>query len=172
MPTTLRKPVQARRLRRPIAAFGAALVASLTVTLAPALSAPASALTTEQVLATREVNALLIARHHVGDPYQYGASGPHAFDCSGLAHFALVGAGFRNVPRTAAAQAQRARHIARRYLRRGDLIFFTRGGSVYHVAFFIRWENGRALILHAPYPGARVRYELIWTNSWFAGGLR
>jgi len=155
---------------RPFAAFAAALLTSLIVALTPGFVAPASAATVS--LATREVNALLIARHHVGDPYQYGAAGPHAFDCSGLTHYSLVGAGFRNVPRTAAAQAQRARHIARKYLRRGDLIFFTRGGSVYHVAFFIRWENGRALILHAPYPGARVRYELIWTNSWFAGTLR
>lgn len=167
MPTTLRKPVAARR---PFAALGAALIASLTLTLVPSMSAPASAATL--TLAQREVNALLIARHHVGDPYVYGASGPHAFDCSGLTHYAYVNAGFRNIPRTAAGQAQRARHIARRYLRRGDLIFFTSGGSVYHVAIFIRWEYGRALILHAPYPGARVRYELIWTNSWFAGTLR
>ena len=167
MPTTTRKPVSARR---PIAALGAALMASLTLTLVPSMSAPASAATL--TMSQREVNALLVARHHVGDPYEYGAAGPHAFDCSGLTHYSLVRAGFRNVPRTAASQAQRARHIARKYLRRGDLIFFTHGGSVYHVAFFIRWENGRALILHAPYPGARVRYELIWTNSWFAGTLR
>ncbi|MGN6722206.1 MAG: C40 family peptidase [Marmoricola sp.] len=162
MPTSTRKPVSAR----PFAAFGATLLASLIVALTPGFLAPSSAATIS--LATREVNALLIARHHVGDPYEYGASGPRAFDCSGLTYYSLVGAGFRNVPRTAAAQAQRAR----KYLRRGDLIFFTRGGSVYHVAFFIRWEYGRALILHAPYPGARVRYELIWTNSWFAATLR
>jgi cell wall-associated NlpC family hydrolase len=166
MPANTRKPVFAR----PFAALGAALVASLVVTLTPAFMAPSTA--ASMSLSTREVNALLIARHHAGDPYEYGASGPQAFDCSGLTHYALVGAGFRNVPRTAAAQAQRAHHIARKYLRRGDLIFFTSGGSIYHVAFFIRWEHGRALILHAPYPGARVRYELIWTNSWFAGTLR
>lgn len=166
MPTSTRKPVSAR----PFATFSAALLASLIVALTPGLVAPSSAATTS--LAAREVNAVTIARQHVGDPYRYGGAGPHAFDCSGLTHFSLVRAGFRNVPRTAQAQAQRARHIARKDLRRGDLIFFSRGGRVYHVAFFIRWEKGRALILHAPYSGTRVRYELVWTNSWFAGTLR
>ena len=167
MPTSTRMPVQARR---PLAALGAALIASLTLTLVPALSAPASA--TTMTLAQRELRAFSIAKTKVGAPYRYGASGPSAFDCSGLTHYSLVGAGFGSVPRTAAAQASRARHIARRYLRPGDLIFFTNGSGIYHVAFFVRWQNGRALILHAPYSGARVRYELIWTNSWFAATLR
>ena len=165
MPTTLRMPVRARRQ---LAALAATLIASLTMTLAPALSAPASAMT----LYEREVHAFSIAKAHIGAPYRYGASGPSAFDCSGLTHYSLVGAGYSSIPRTAAAQAQRARHFARRYLRPGDLIFFYNSRGVYHVAYFVKWENGRALILHAPYAGARVRYELIWTNSWFAGGLR
>ena len=140
------------------------------MTLVPAMSAPASA--TTMTMAQREVRAFSIAKRHVGAPYRYGASGPSAFDCSGLTHYSLAGAGYGNVPRTAAAQAQRARHFARRYLRPGDLIFFYNSSGVYHVAFFVKWENGRALILHAPYSGARVRYELIWTNSWFAATLR
>ena len=167
MPTNPRMPVRARRH---LAALGAVLIASLTMTLVPAMSAPASA--TTMTLAQREVRAFSIAKTKVGDPYRYGASGPSAFDCSGLTHYSLVDAGYGSIPRTAAAQAQRARHFARRYLRPGDLIFFYNSSGVYHVAFFVKWENGRALILHAPYAGARVRYELIWTNSWFAGGFR
>lgn len=167
MSTTRRMSVRARRH---LAALVALLTASLTMTLAPALSAPASAVT--MTLAQREVRAFSIAKTRVGDPYRYGASGPSAFDCSGLTHYSLIGAGFGSVPRTAAAQASRARHIARRYLRPGDLVFFYNGSGIYHVAFFVKWENGRALILHAPYSGARVRYELIWTNSWFAATLR
>lgn len=167
MSTTARMSVRARRQ---VAALVAILTAGLTMTLAPALSSPASAAT--MTLAQREVRAFSIAKTRVGDPYRYGASGPSAFDCSGLTHYSLAGAGYGSIPRTAAAQAQRARHFARRYLRPGDLIFFYNGRGVYHVAFFVRWQKGRALILHAPYAGARVRYELIWTNSWFAGGLR
>src|SRR3954466_816750 len=35
-------------------------------------------------VATRVRSALGIARNQKGDPYRYGASGPNAFDCSGL----------------------------------------------------------------------------------------
>ena len=41
-----------------------------------------------------------------------------------------------------------------------------------HVGIFDGWSHGRRIIVHAPYPGADVRKEAIWTNSWFAGTLR
>ena len=57
-------------------------------------------------------------------------------------------------------------------MRRGDLIFFTGGGGVYHVGVFAGWFHGRRMVLHAPYSGTRVRTDPVWTNSWFAGTLR
>lgn len=115
--------------------------------------------------------ALAIARQKIGAPYAYGASGPNAFDCSGLVQYALREAGFGTVPRTAAGQASIAHRIDRSALQPGDLIFFTRGGSVYHVGFFVGWSNGTALILHAPNAGSRVQIAPVWTDSWFAGTL-
>ena len=76
------------------------------------------------------------------------------------------------MPRTASAQARRARHISKRSLRRGDLMFFTRGGHVYHAAIFLSWVHGRALLLHSPRPGQRVKKQRVWTSSWFAATLR
>ena len=51
-------------------------------------------------------------------------------------------AGIR-LPRTAAAQARRAHRIAKSKLRRGDLMFFTDGGGVYHAAMFLKWSTGQ-----------------------------
>jgi len=107
-----------------------------------------------------------------GKPYVYGASGPGAFDCSGLTSFAFHRAGFRGLPRTSAAQAHFARHIPRTRMQRGDLIFFTGGGGVYHVGLYAGFSHGRRMVLHAPYPGRRVTTQPLWTNSWFAGTLR
>ena len=115
--------------------------------------------------------ALTVAAHQQGDPYRYGAAGPNAFDCSGLTLYSFRAAGL-HLPRTAAAQSGAVRHISRAHLRRGDLVFFTSGGHVYHVGIFDGWSHGRRIIVHAPYPGADVRKEAIWTNSWFAGTLR
>jgi|GEM_PF-1358698 len=115
--------------------------------------------------------ALTVAGRQQGDPYRYGAAGPGAFDCSGLMLYAFRVAGL-HLPRTAAAQSGAVRHIPRSRMRRGDLVFFVSGGHVYHVGIFDGWSHGRRIIIHAPFPGARVRKEAIWTNAWFAGTLR
>ncbi len=120
----------------------------------------------------RVAHAMRIAVHEHGKPYVYGAAGPRAFDCSGLTSFAFHHAGFRRMPRTASAQAHFVRHISRSRMRRGDLIFFTGGGGVYHVGLYAGFRHGHRLVLHAPYPGQRVRTQPLWTNAWFPGTLR
>lgn len=112
--------------------------------------------------------ALKVAKRQIGKPYVYGASGPRSFDCSGFTSFAFRKAGIK-LPRTSGAQAARARHVSRKNLRRGDLVFFHSGGDVYHVGIWWGRNNGHKLILDAPQPGERVGFTRIWTNSWFAG---
>lgn len=161
------------------ASLGVALAMILTLSLVAA--GPAGASTTTQ--SARQAahrhrvhkvhHALRIARHKKGDPYSYGADGPHRFDCSGLTYFAFhKRSGFRHFPRTAAAQAHFANRIRRGHMRKGDLIFFTGSGGVYHVGIFDGWRHGHRLVLHAPYPGQRVRVQRLWTNAWFPGTLR
>lgn len=117
--------------------------------------------------------ALGIARNQKGDPYRYGAAGPNAFDCSGLTYYSFRKAGFGKIPRTSSAQAGFARRISRDNMRRGDLMFFTDGGGVYHVGLYAgRGKNGKRWILHAPSSGGRVETVRVWTDSWFPGTLR
>lgn len=112
-----------------------------------------------------------IAMDQRGDAYSYGAAGPHRFDCSGLIYYSYRRAGL-DVPRTSRAQAGHARRIAKRSMRPGDLMFFHGRGGVYHAGVFLRWSGGRALMVHAPGSGQRVRVGTPWTSSWFAGTLR
>jgi cell wall-associated NlpC family hydrolase len=121
--------------------------------------------------AGRVAHAMSVAVAQRGKPYVYGASGPHAFDCSGLTSYAFHHAGFR-LPRSSAAQAGAVMHIPRTRMHRGDLIFFTSGGHVYHVGLYAGVFHGRRMVLHAPYPGQRVHAQPLWTNAWFAGTLR
>lgn len=106
-----------------------------------------------------------------GDAYSYGAAGPHAFDCSGLVYFAYRAAGF-DVPRTSGAQAAHTRRIDKGDMQTGDLMFFSGSGGVYHVGIFLRWDQGAAVMLHAPSTGRSVVIEPAWTSSWFGGTLR
>lgn len=105
------------------------------------------------------------ARSRAGSPYVYGATGPHAFDCSGLTQWVYGKVGKR-LPRTSDAQAGAVRRV--RHPRRGDLVFFHNGGNVYHVGIYA----GRHKIWHASRPGHPVAKEPIWTSSVFYGRVR
>ncbi len=143
------------------------LAGMLATTLAAAPAADASTTRHERIRHARQ-----IALHQVGDRYRYGAEGPNRFDCSGLVYFAFRKAGLRHVPRTSSEQAGHARHIRKRNLRRGDLMFFNDGGGVYHVGIFLRRSHGHPVMLHAPGSGERVRRDRPWTTHWSAGTLR
>lgn len=152
------------------------LVAAGALAVGIVATAPATTDTAHAATARRTAHkistAVSVASHQKGDPYRYGASGPNAFDCSGLTYYSFRRAGFGGIPRTSSAQSHYAKHIKRRNMRRGDLVFFYGSGGVYHVGVFVGFSHGRRLILHAPYSGARVRVERIWTNRWFPGTLR
>lgn len=128
----------------------------------------ADALTRTQKISS----GLRIAKNQIGDPYRYGASGPGAFDCSGLLYYSFRKAGISNIPRTSSAQAGYARRIQRSNMRPGDLMFFTGGSGIYHAAIFVGRKDGHVVMLHSPRSGERVKYARPWTNSWFAATLR
>ena len=119
----------------------------------------------------RVSRAATVALQQVGDPYRYGAAGPRAFDCSGLMQYSFRRAGIK-VPRTSSAQARRAHRIPKSKLRRGDLMFFTNGGGVYHAAMFIKRDRRGVVMVHSPGRGKRVQRAHPWTNRWFAASLR
>ncbi len=52
------------------------------------------------------------AASHGGQPYVYGATGPSAFDCSGLTGYVYRQFGV-NLPRTAADQYDAVQHVAK-----------------------------------------------------------
>ncbi|WP_329181804.1 C40 family peptidase [Streptomyces sp. NBC_01477] len=116
--------------------------------------------------ATLAAKALGVAASKKGSPYQWGATGPSRFDCSGLTLYSFKQAG-KKLPRTAAAQYGSTTHISASARRVGDLVFFHTGSSsssVYHVGIYA----GSGRIWHAPKTGARVRLEHIWTRSvWY-----
>lgn len=105
------------------------------------------------------------ARSRAGSPYVYGATGPRAFDCSGLTQWVYGKVGKR-LPRTSDAQAGAVRRV--RKPRRGDLVFFHNGGNVYHVGIYA----GRNKIWHASRPGHPVAKDPIWTSGVFYGRVR
>lgn len=113
--------------------------------------------------ATLAAKALQVAAAKEGAPYQYGATGPRRFDCSGLTLYAFKKAG-KTLPRTAAQQYNKTHHISAGRRQAGDLVFFHYGSYVYHVGIYA----GHGKIWHAPRTGDVVRLQKLWTKSvWY-----
>jgi cell wall-associated NlpC family hydrolase len=99
---------------------------------------------------SRASAAVSYAYQKLGSPYVWGATGPNAFDCSGLVQAAYRAAGV-SLPRTTYSQIAAGRRVSRSELLPGDLVFFYAGIS--HVGIYV--GNGR--MIHAPNPSAPVR---------------
>ncbi|MBC9712285.1 C40 family peptidase [Streptomyces sp. TRM66268-LWL] len=113
----------------------------------------------------RAMAAFQAAQGKIGSPYVYGASGPGSFDCSGLTSWAYGQAGVQ-IPRTSQAQASYGTRISSQSdLKVGDLVIFY--SDLHHVGFYA----GNGQVLHAPKPGASVRYESI-NNMPYMFGVR
>lgn len=163
-----------RRLFRPALNLSAVAMMSVLVTFATAHSAEATTLSEPSRTSIAAVKdrapearrlslgerVMQIAAAQAGDPYQYGAAGPNAFDCSGFTSFVYRTAG-RPIPRTSAQQRAATPHIAASAARRGDLVFFHNSGGVYHVGIYA----GEGSVWHAAGPGTGISRVRIWTSA-------
>ncbi|MVU82181.1 hydrolase [Nocardia sp. ET3-3] len=103
------------------------------------------------------------AMSRIGDPYVYGASGPNAFDCSGLVQWSYAQAGV-SLPRTSYEQAGAGAPVSFDDLQPGDVVSFY-GGS--HSGIYI----GDGNVVHASTSGQPVKVAPI-SSMPFAGAVR
>jgi cell wall-associated NlpC family hydrolase len=109
--------------------------------------------------------AVAFAKKQVGKPYQYGAAGPKAYDCSGLQMASYLHAGL-TLPRVAADQyVGSGPQLPLDQAQAGDLLFFatdvTEPATIYHVAMYL----GGGEVLDAPHTGADVEIRELWTTD-------
>ncbi|MFF1697250.1 NlpC/P60 family protein [Streptomyces sp. NPDC058257] len=100
----------------------------------------------------RAAAAIAAARSAVGRPYVWGANGPSGFDCSGLMQWSYAQAGV-GLPRTSQAQRYAGQQVPLSQARPGDLVAYRDDAS--HIGMYM----GNGQVVHAPYPGAAVRYD-------------
>ncbi len=108
--------------------------------------------------------AVNYALAQVGDAYVYGASGPNAYDCSGLTMMAWAQAGV-SLPHSASAQMGYGTPVSQSDLQPGDLVFYY--SPVHHVGVYI----GNGKIVHAANPGAGVEVSPVFSMP-YSGAVR
>jgi len=104
--------------------------------------------------------AVAYALAQVGDRYVAAASGPSAFDCSGLTMAAWRQAGV-SLPHLSYAQWDVTRRVSRSELRPGDLVFYF-GGGAHHVSMYV----GGGMMVSASNPRDGVELIAAW-GPWY-----
>ena len=108
---------------------------------------------------TQAGTAVAFTYAQLGKPYQWGATGPGSFDCSGLIQAAWAAAGVA-IPRDTYEQWAALPHIATSAIQPGDLLYYDGEG---HVAMYV----GGGYIIDAPQTGLNVE-KIPMNTSWYA----
>lgn len=137
----------------------AAYVAAEFVTVAERLP---TAITMSELLYGEGVSDVRVdicqyAKQFVGNPYVWGGTSlTRGADCSGfvLSLYAKYGI---TLPHSSSAQANCGRRVALSQMQPGDLVFYTKGGSINHVAMYI----GNGQVIHASSPSTGIRISSV-----------
>jgi len=105
------------------------------------------------------------AMNFLGRPYQWGATGPNSFDCSGLTGYVYAACG-KSIPRVAQDQMNAGTPVSQP--EPGDLVFFGSAGNIYHVGIYV----GNNSYLHAPQDNEVVKISPLNTRGDYAGARR
>jgi cell wall-associated NlpC family hydrolase len=106
--------------------------------------------------------AVAYAREQLGKPYEWGGTGPGAFDCSGLTMQAWASAGV-SIPRTAAEQFAQEPRVAEP--RPGDEVFFAGADGTPSEPGHVGLVIGRHLMIEAYATGYPIRISHFGTAS-------
>ena len=104
--------------------------------------------------------AVAAAAAQSGKPYVFGASGPNAFDCSGLTMFVYAQFGVR-LPHLADSQKNYGTPVSAADAAPGDLMIFLDGGYGYHAGIYA----GGNTMYDAPRAGSTVGRHTIWSTN-------
>lgn len=103
----------------------------------------------------------------LGKPYQWGATGPGSYDCSGLVQAAWAAAGVA-IPRDTYEQWAALPHIPLSMVQPGDLLYYD---GIGHVSMYV----GGGYIIDAPQTGLnveRIPMNTAWYAQTFVGAAR
>ncbi|MFF7900306.1 C40 family peptidase [Streptomyces sp. NPDC088817] len=149
-----RKKAEAARKKAAETARQAAADRASRTAERPTLSATASVGSTSASVSTATGSAAAVVsfvKAQVGKAYVSGATGPSAFDCSGLVQTAFKQVGI-SLPRVSQDQSTAGTQVSLSNLQPGDILYWGGAGSAYHVGVYV----GNGMFVGAQNPSTGV----------------
>ncbi len=103
-------------------------------------------------------NVVAYAEAQIGKPYEWGATGPDAFDCSGLTMMAYRAAGI-TIPRTSQQQWTTEPHVPAGQEQPGDLVFFAGSDGTMPAPGHVGVVTRNGTMIDAPEQGEPVQEQ-------------
>jgi peptidoglycan DL-endopeptidase CwlO len=146
-------------------AAGGFTVSPVTVANVPScIPGVNTAADTEQVPNATVANAIDYAEAQLGKPYQFGATGPDAFDCSGLVMMAYRAAGVY-IPRTSQEQFAWGPRVPASRVQPGDLVFFAGADGTTEAPGHVGLVIGHDKMVEAYATGFPIRISAFGTSA-------
>ena len=165
-------PYRFRRRRRrvhPAVAAAAAVLALAALAHATGPSTRATGTSIRTAAASGPAaTAIAYARAQLGKPYEWGGTGPDAYDCSGLVWAAYQSAGV-DIPRTSQAQWAGLPHVPPADVRPGDLVFFPGSDGTFTAPGHVALVIGGGQMIQAYAAGTPIEVSAL--NGDGAGGI-
>ena len=101
--------------------------------------------------------AVAFAKSKLDLPYVWGATGPRAYDCSGLVQDSYAHAGI-SLPRMTYEQIRVGTSVGRGEIRAGDLVFSNFSS---HGPEHVQLAVSPSMVIEAPTPGGHVQFSSV-----------
>lgn len=106
------------------------------------------------------------AAQHIGSRYKYTGTSPSTgFDCSGFTSYVL-GQFEIALPHQSGAQAKVGQAIPVAKVMPGDLVYFTRGNRIFHVALVESNSEDGVVVIHSTTSRGVIRENITRSDYW------
>jgi len=105
------------------------------------------------------------ARSEIGSKYKYASRGPKSFDCSGLVEYVYDQHDI-NVSGSAAAMSSLGRSVNIEDAQPGDLVFYKKGGRVFHVSIISEVNAREIHVVHSTSSRGVIEEDIRSSTYW------
>jgi len=102
----------------------------------------------------------------LGTKYRYGGVNPRSgMDSSGLTNYVFQNAGI-TLRRSSSEQAKDGVSVRFKDAQAGDLVFFKKGGQVFHVAVITNYDGNNMQVIHSTTSRGVIQEEVLHNSYW------